>query len=333
MNVSVWIQALRVIPRVSNAEWLRLDLVSRWLIASRSAVFVLTFISVAIAGLLAVRDGVFDAGLWVLTLIALVAAHATNNLLNDYTDFARGVDHDNYFRALYGPQTLERGLLSKRGLLAYAAVSGVVALVIGAYLVWLRGPLALELLVAGALFVLFYTFPLKYYGLGELAVLLVWGPLMIGGTYFIVSGAWSWTVALAGIPYALGTTTVIFGKHIDKEAEDRKLGIHTVPVLIGDRSARIVAAGLLLAQYALVFYLVAIGFFSPFLLLIVLAAPRLVAALRLLSQPRPRERPEAYPQQVWPLWFVRRCFEHNRRWGTLFLVGLIADVALRGLVR
>jgi 1,4-dihydroxy-2-naphthoate octaprenyltransferase len=333
MNVGVWVQALRAVPRTSDAEWKRLDLVSRWLIASRGAVFVLTFISVSIAGLLAIRDGVFDGVLWVMTLVALVAAHATNNLLNDFTDFSRGVDHNNYFRALYGPQTLERGLLSKRGLLGYAAVSGAVALAIGIYLVWLRGPLALGLLLAGAFFVVFYTFPLKYYGLGELAVLLVWGPLMIGGTYFIVGGAWSWTVALAGIPYALGTTTVIFGKHIDKEQEDRTLSIHTLPVIIGEQAARLVVSGLLVAQYALVFYLVAVGFFGPAVLLIVLAAPRLVAALRLLGQPRPKERPEAYPQQIWPLWFVRRCFEHNRRWGTLFLVGLVLDVAIRGFVR
>jgi 1,4-dihydroxy-2-naphthoate polyprenyltransferase len=333
MNVNVWVQALRVVPRVSDVEWRRLDLVSRWLIAARGAVFVLTFIAVSIAGLFALRDGVFDLGLWVLTLVALVAAHATNNLLNDYTDFTRGVDHNNYFRALYGPQTIERGLLSKRGLLSYAGASGIVALAIGAYLVWVRGPLALELLVAGAFFVLFYTFPLKYYGLGELAVLLVWGPLMIGGTYFIVGGSWSWTVALAGIPYALGTTTVIFGKHIDKEREDRVLGIHTLPVIIGERAARLLVSALLLAQYVLVFVLIATGFFGPALLLILLAAPRLVSALRLLSQPRPKERPEAYPSQVWPLWFVRRCFEHNRRWGTLFLVGLVVDVVYRSLVR
>src|SRR5205823_4671643 len=159
------------------------------------------------------------------------------------------------------------------------------------------------------------------------------GPLMIGGSYFIVGGTWSWTVALAGIPYALGTTTVIFGKHIDKEREDRKLGIHTLPVLIGERAARLVVTAMLVGQFVVVFYLVAIGFFSPTLLLIALAAPRLVSALRLLSQPRPTERPESYPSQVWPLWFVRRCFEHNRRWGTLFLVGLILDVALRSLVR
>src|SRR5438309_3429075 len=147
MNVGMWIQALRAVPRISDVEWRKLDIVSRWLIAARGAVFVLTFISVAIAGLLAIRDGVFDPILWVLALIALLGAHASNNLLNDLTDYSRGVDHDNYFRALYGPQTLERGLLTKGGLLRYASFSSAIALAIGAYLVSVRGPLALALLV------------------------------------------------------------------------------------------------------------------------------------------------------------------------------------------
>ena len=47
---------------------------------------------------------------------------------------------------------------------------------------------------------LFYTWPLKYIGLGEIAVLLVWGPLMIGGGYFVITGVWDWNVVLAGLP-------------------------------------------------------------------------------------------------------------------------------------
>ena len=57
--------------------------------------------------------------------------------------------------------------------------------------------LALALMAAGAFFVLFYTWPLKYIGLGELAVIIVWGPLMVGGGYFVVTGDWSWQAALA----------------------------------------------------------------------------------------------------------------------------------------
>ena len=64
----------------------------------------------------------------------------------------------------------------------------------------------------GAFFVVFYTWPLKYGGLGELAVLVVWGPLMIGGGYYAITGAWNPYVVLASLPYALSTTAIIFGK-------------------------------------------------------------------------------------------------------------------------
>src|SRR5438132_11896042 len=172
MNVRMWGRSLIAIQRVDREAWLKLDLVSRWLIAARASVLVITFISVAIAGLLAIRAGRFDPALWVLTALALLLAHATNNLLNDLTDHLKGVDKNNYFRAIYGPHALEHHLLSVRGLLLYAAFSGVIALAIGAYLVSVRGPLALALLAAGAVFVLFYTLPLKYISLGSAAFIM-----------------------------------------------------------------------------------------------------------------------------------------------------------------
>lgn len=327
----MWVQALRVIPRITRDEWEQLDVISRWLIAARGAVLVITFISAGIAGLLALRDGVGDPFLWLLTTIALLLAHATNNLVNDWTDYRKGIDRDNYFRTQYGPHPLESGLMTVRGLLTYAAVSGGLALLIGAYLVAVRGPLALALLAAGAFFVLFYTYPLKYIGLGEIAVLIVWGPLMIGGAYFITTGIWDWNVALAGLPYAFGATGVIFGKHVDKYAEDKVKGIHTLPVIIGERAARVLMFAMLVAQYALVVYLVAIGFFTPALLVIFLALPKLLPALRTLRSPRPSARPADYPERVWPGWFVAHAFIHNRRWGSLFLLGLLLEVAVRRL--
>ena len=317
------------IQRVDRAGWDRLDLVSKWLVASRASVLVITFISVAIAGLLAIRAGRFDPVLWILASLALLLAHATNNLLNDLTDHLKGVDQNNYFRAIYGPHALEHKLLSMRGLLAYAAFSGVIALAIGAYLVSVRGPFTLALLAAGAFFVLFYTWPLKYIGLGEIAVILVWGPLMIGGTYFVVTGLWDWDVALVGLPYALGATTVIFGKHIDKLEDDTTRGIHTLPVLLGERVARWILGAMIVLMYAIVVYLVVIGFVTPVVLVVFLALPKARAALELFAKPRPREKPEAWPAFVWPLYFVRMAFAHNRRFGMLFLGGLAADVAIR----
>src|SRR2546423_10154861 len=188
MDVRMWGRSLITIQRVDKAGWQKLDLVSRWLIVARASVLVITFISVAIAGLLAIRAGRFDPALWILTALALVLAHATNNLLNDLTDHLKGVDKSNYFRAIYGPHALEHGLLSIRGLLAYAAFSGVIALAIGAYLVSVRGPLALALLAAGAAFLLLSPWARKYTGAGGGAGLLVLGPPLIGRAALVRPG-------------------------------------------------------------------------------------------------------------------------------------------------
>jgi 1,4-dihydroxy-2-naphthoate octaprenyltransferase len=331
MNISMWAKALRTIPNVTKTEWDGLDLISRWLIASRAGVLVITFISVGIAGLLAARDGSFHWGRWLLLALGLLLAHATNNLVNDFTDYIKGVDRNNYVRAQYGPHPLEHGLLTKRQVLGYIAVTGLLALAIGLYLVALAGTTALWLLGLGVFFVLFYTWPLKYIGLGEIAVLLVWGPLMIGGGYFIITGQWSWNVVWAGMPYAIGATTIIFGKHIDKVDADRAKRIFTLPVILGERLARYAVTGMLALQYAFVIYLVFINFFTPVMLIVLLALPRFVTAARVLARPHPAERPDGYPATGWPLWFVGFAFIHNRRFGSLFLLGLIVDVVLRGI--
>src|SRR5262249_15233460 len=86
VNVAMWGKALRVIPRIDKSDWDALDPIARWLIATRSAVLVMTLISATIAGLLAARVGRFDAGLWAALTLGLVFAHATNNLVNDLTD-------------------------------------------------------------------------------------------------------------------------------------------------------------------------------------------------------------------------------------------------------
>ena len=66
MNISMWRKALQIIPHVSKDEWNRLDVISKWLISTRAAVLIMTFLSGAIAGILAVRAGKFNFGHWLL---------------------------------------------------------------------------------------------------------------------------------------------------------------------------------------------------------------------------------------------------------------------------
>jgi 1,4-dihydroxy-2-naphthoate octaprenyltransferase len=328
MNVAMWRKALRVIPHVSKEEWERLDVISKWLISARAAVLIMTFLSGAIAGILAIQSRQFNFWYWFLMTFGLIMAHAANNLLNDYTDYTRGVDQDNYYRAQYGPQPLVHGLMTKRQLLAYAAVTGLIALACGAILVYARGGLTLLLLGLGAFFVLFYTWPLKYIALGEVAVLIVWGPLMIGGGYYVITGNWDWNVVIAGLPYALGVTGVIFGKHIDKFEMDKDRRIHTLPVLLGEKTSRVIVVGMLVLQYLFTIYLVITRFFTPVLLIVLVALRAFARVYPIFRAPKPSEKPADFPD-VWPNYFVAAAFYHNREFGMMYLLGLIADAAIK----
>lgn len=323
--LAMWGKALRTIPRLTPDEWRALDVVSRWLVASRAAVLVMTVTSASMAGMWAWRNGLFDWGLWLCLLIGLTMAHATNNLLNDLIDYRQGVDHDNYFRAQYGPQPLVHGLLSQRGLLVYVAVTGLLALIPGAYLVWLRGELALWLLLIGAGFVIFYTWPLKYIGMGEVAVILVWGPLMVGGGYFVITGEWAWHAVWVSIPQTLAATTVLFGKHIDKMPSDRASRIYTLPVILGDRLARATAIALIVAQYVVTAVLVGMQVMSGWVAIVVLALSTAKAAIDVFGKERPESPPADYPPEVWPLWYAPFAFVHTRTFGGLFLLGMVLD--------
>jgi len=332
MNISMWRKALRVIPHVSQEEWRKLDLISKWLISTRAAVLVMTFLSGAIAGILAAANGQFDLVKWLLVTIGLILAHATNNLLNDYTDYVKGVDQDNYYRSQYGPQPLVHGLMSKRELLTYAAVTGLLAAACGVALIAMRGGLTLLFMGLGAFFVLFYTFPLKYIALGELSVLIVWGPLMIGGGYYVITGTWSWNVVIASLPYALGVTGVIFGKHIDKFEADKQKRIHTLPVVIGEKPARFTLVAMLILQYLSVAYLIVTGFFTPVVAIVIGAVRTLRRIFPMFKAPKPAEKPADFPE-VWPNYFVAAAFVHNREFGMLFLIGLILDTIIKAFIR
>jgi 1,4-dihydroxy-2-naphthoate polyprenyltransferase len=315
--------AITVIPRVSPEEWRASSLVTRWMVASRAAVLVMTFSSAAVGGALAALHGHVDASAWLLSLLGLLLAHAANNQLNDLVDSKRGIDKGNYFRNQYGVHVLESGLMPPSHLLACFALTAGAALAIGLYLLAHVGIEVLWLLIAGSFLLLAYTYPLKQWGLGEIAVLLAWGPLMIGGTYLVTTGRWDDSVALVGTVFALGPTTVIFGKHIDKIGFDRDKGVRTLPVRLGERTSRRVVIAMLIVQYASLPVLALLGVLPWTVLLAWLAFPRAWRAVKVYAAPAPAACPAGYPASVWPLWYVSHAFVHARAFGLYFLGALL----------
>ena len=311
------------------------DAVSKWLVITRAAVFSMTVTSGLIGGLLAVGAerllGGFtvDYGLLALAVLGLVVAHAANNMINDYFDLEGGIDTDDYVRAQYAPHPILSGWVTKRQLGAAILIANAIDLAILLFLMTQRGPLVAAFALGGLFVSVFYVAPpirLKHIGLGEPGVFVVWGPLMVVGTFFVATGqipGWVW---IASLPYAILVTSVLFGKHIDKIDADRKKGVRTMPVLLGERNARLVAQGLMIAFYPIVLAAVAAGWIGPWVALVVLGLPRLAQVLKVFGQPRPETPPHSYVG--WPLWFVGQAFIHTRRAGALLILGLLLNAFL-----
>ena len=327
----MWRKATSSLVRMeSKKEWDALDVISKWLIATRSGVTTVTLYSCAIAGLLAFRGGAFPWLTWVIVTLGLFLAHGANNLLNDYTDYSRGIDKDNYFRTQYGVHPLVQGFWDKKTQMRWFIVSGVCALLSAVFAILYSrfDPIVIGLVVYGALMLLLYTYPLKYFALGELTIFLIWGPIMIGGVFFVLTRQWSWNVVLAGVPFGLSTASINIGKHIDKSGEDRQKGVGTLPVRIGETASRYLNISAIILAYAVTVYLIIVPrFLTPVALIVFFAAPLGWKAIARMSRPRPTQAPPGYP--VWPRWFSTVAFMHNRRFGNLFILAVLLDTVIR----
>ncbi len=170
INFSMWKTALSTLVKMDKKEeWERLDVVSKWLIATRSAVTIVTIYSCVIGGLLAWRDGYFLFLPWLIITIGLFLAHGANNFLNDYTDFSRGVDEDYYFRTQYGVHPLVQGFWTKPQQLRWFAVTGVLAFLSGIFALFYTGfsPVVIGLFAFGAVVLLYLHLAAQIPGLGR----------------------------------------------------------------------------------------------------------------------------------------------------------------------
>ncbi len=301
------------------------DQVTRWLVVTRAGVLPMTLTSGLLAVLLAaIAETAVDWLNVALAVAGIVVAHLANNLMNDLADTQTGNDTEDYPRALYAPHPILAGLVTKRQLVAGILLCQVVDLVIMAVLVARQDWWIVAFALGGLVLSWAYTAPplrLKRIGLGELDVLLTWGPLMVGGVYYAGTGTLPWQVLAAATVYALLPTTVLMAKHIDKLPYDGPAGTRTLPVLLGEHAAKRLTQAMMIAFYAGVAVLVAVRALPWPALLVVLALPMLVKVVRAFGQPVPAEPPPQNP--VWPLWWAPIAFLHTRRAGGLLLGGLL----------
>jgi 1,4-dihydroxy-2-naphthoate octaprenyltransferase len=325
LKPKLWWGAFTSFYRPGTQDIRNLDRVSLFLYAARSVILVISAQAAIIAGLLAANVGIFDWGNFIAVLAGFVVAHMISNLSNDYFGFTRGHDTPDSPRMRYTVHPLASGMLEKHTLLIGLGLLGLIGLGITAYFIRERGWPATAFAVAGVSLMLLYDAaprPLKSIGLGEFAVLVVWGPLMVGGGFAMITGQLSANAMFASLPYGLSVMTILMGKHIDQMDFDSGKDIHTLPVLIGERAARALNIAAVAAIYAITAILIGLGRLTPFAAAIVLAIPAAVHAIKVMSRAHPPAAPDGYVG--WPLWYHRACLEHNRVLGWAYIAGMAA---------
>src|SRR5438067_4605845 len=313
----------RYVLATTNPPKGHVDPVSRWLVLTRAAVLPMTLTAALIAGLLGVNEPGFKWWLFGLASVGILLAHMANNLMNDLFDLDVGTDTSAYPRALYAPHPVLSGMVTRSRLTTAALLVNALDLVILVVLYLSRGWPVVAFALGGFFISAAYTVPplrLKKHGLGEPSVLLVWGPLMVGGTYYAATGRIGWDIVAASIPYSLLCTAVLMGKHIDKAAWDGPTNTRTLPVMLGDERGRAFTKVLMAAFYPLVVVLVVVGWLPWPALISVLAIPQLAKVWPRFNRPAPAAPPPKWP--IWPLWFAPLAFVHTRRAGALFVLGL-----------
>ncbi|MCI0611071.1 MAG: prenyltransferase [Anaerolineae bacterium] len=334
MDLKLWWFALqKPVKEYDKKVWDSFDLIAKWLISTRATVTQLTLMAGVIAGLLALRDGFFNFPLWLAMTLGIYFAHSSENLVNDYIDYTRGIDEDNYYRGQYGIHPLVHKFWTKQDWARWFFTAGFIAVMCGIFVLVYTGfsPIVIGLFLFGAAILPTYAWPLKYWGLGELLIYVNWGMVLIPGIYAILVGEIPsnlLNIILAGMAFGFGFGSFNFGKHIDKIEADKKKGVGSLPVRMGESTARMFNIITVVLSYALVLYLVFVArFFSPTVLLVFLAAGRGWRVIKLLSQPRPKEAPPGFA--LWPRWFSTPQLLHIRLFGGLYVLGIILDIVLR----
>ncbi len=223
-----------------------------WLMQIRLPFLVLTPISVLVGASVAVYESYSINGLYLaLAFIGALLAHVAVNVLNEYFDYQSGVDFKTVRTPFSGGSgVLIEGLLNPRSVYIFGLACIAAIIAIGGYFLYAHGPAIIPLGVVGLATVYFYTTHITRTPLlCAIAPGLGFGPLMVMGTYFALTGTYSLAAGLASIvPFFLVSNLLLLNQFPDVEADSSASRRH-LPIVIGKKGSSEVYALLLLAAY------------------------------------------------------------------------------------
>ncbi len=241
-------------------------------------------IPVAAAGALAFLDGAFNLPLFVMSIVASVLLQVGTNIINEIYDVRNGIDSITSPRASHA---LLKGRVKEKDAFAIAFGAFAISTILGVALIVLRGWPVVVLGLLGLAGGYGYTAPplqYKYKAVGLPLVFLLMGPLMVCGSYFVITGSLdlaAWIPSLvASVPVGLLVTAILHGNEWRDIADDARYGIGTFSAHIGRKWSHLIYISLVTSAYLALALAVLFNFLPTTSLLGMLSMPLLVRAIR-----------------------------------------------------
>lgn len=233
---------------------------SVWIEATRLYSLTASVTPVLIGSVLALIDGPFSVGRFLLTLIGSVFIQIGTNMINDYYDHLSGVDT---LESMSGSQVIQRGLLTPNEMYWGGIVTFGIGSLCGLALVALCGWPILVLGIVSVLAGYFYTanpLPLAYKALGEATVFIFMGPVIVLGAYYVQREVFTLTPFLISLPVGCLVASILHANNIRDLNFDIEHGKHTLATMIGRTAANWELAGLVYGAYIITAALILFGY-------------------------------------------------------------------------
>lgn len=269
---------------------------SKWALflnATRLPFLTAVLIPVLLGTAIAWKDGFlsdrYHFWLFVLTLLGAACFHIGTNVINDYFDHVTGADEANLTPTPFGggSRVIQRGLMSPASVRNLAVLFYVVGALIGTYLTFVVGPVMLAFGLVGFLIGYLYSAPpfrLVNRGLGELAVAVGFGPVVVLGAYWVQAGQWSWEAFLASLPLALLIAAVLYINEFPDKPWDARAGKKTIITRLSTMAAIRGYAVLIAASHLVIVAGVVLGIMPVATLLALITLPMGWKSYQILRQ-------------------------------------------------
>lgn len=222
-----------------------------WLAAARPKTLPAAAAPVLIGTAIAHADASLHLGAAAAALLSAALIQIGTNFHNDYADYSRGADTANR----KGPvRVTQANLVAPARMKQATTLVFAAAVLIGGYLIWRGGwPIALigGCSILSALWYSATSFSLARTGFADVFVLIFFGPVAVGGTYYVQALDLTATAVLAGLGPGLVSVAILEVNNIRDIEEDRRSNKRTLAVRFGEGFARALYVSCILGAYVL----------------------------------------------------------------------------------